>query len=605
MKKSFWLCLLALLFAAPGSAQEVAQSTPPGRERCLTLNEAALRRELREVSGAFFDAELSAVDLPRMVESKWLELGMPELLEAEVGAAVDSVEQETEWTRRFTSSFSAAQASEVAEQIAGRAFTSEAFRTRLETLASEVAGEFTNSFASVTVRSASSVTGCVQNYLGSTYGDAVSAAYGQELQIQVGATSENTLTGSFKPRTAGLKSGLGVASIAGGYVARAVAQRLSAQLSRRIAGNIAARVLGRAGSSAIPVVGWVVGGVLVAWDVGNAFMGPFPTIRKQLAGDETQAQIQEEIVTALREDTPTVSAELSAGIADEIFMQWEQFTQNFGTVLELSNRDAAFRSTVDGTPEVDLYKLAEVVRTVPEASVLEAARTDDLRRVTALPEGALEILETSSSFPVTLAWADLAGTRLDDVASSEIYRYKDPEAFSQRTLLRLLGTENASTIARVAALPREPMDALLELPTASLKTLADEFSTRELQTVAWYAGALAKDPFNTLIVRLIESPPRLARFEPEAVRNAVVQSRERTAAVALLGNEPSTGLGFFSAFNHDLSSVLRGDVRGRLLLAKYDTGGLLLVGALAVASVLVVIFVLYRLSRPFRRRARS
>ena len=598
--------VLALLFTVPSFAQDAPQSAPPGLERCLTLDETALRRELREVSGAFFDAELGAVDLPRMVEGKWLELGMPELLEAEVGAAVDGVRQETGPTRRLTSSFSAAQASEFAEQIAGRAFTSEAFRTRLETLASEVAGEFTDSFTSVATRSASSVTECVQNYLGNTYGDAVSAAYGRELQIQVGATSEDALTGNLEPQTAGLKSGLGVASIAGGYVARAVAQRLSAQLSRRVAGNIAARVLGRAGSSAIPVVGWVVGGALIVWDVGSGFVrGPFPAIERQLVGDETQAQIREEIVTSLREDAPAISAELSAGIANEIFAQWERFTQNFGVVLELSARDAAFRRTVDGTPEVDLYKLAEVVRTVPETSVLEAARTDDLRRVTALPEGALEILETSASIPVTLAWADLAGTKLDDVASYEVYRYKDPEAFSQRTLLRLFSAENAATIARVAALPEEPMNALLELPTASLNTLAGEFGTGELQTVAWYAGALAKAPFNTLVARLTESPARLAKFEPEAVRKAVVQSRERTTAVTLLSSEPGTGLDFLAALNRDLSTVFRGEVRGGLLLAKYNTGGLLLVGVLVAVAVLTVILISYRLSRLFRGRTRA
>ena len=83
-----------------------------------------------------------------------------------------------------------------------------------------------------------------------------------------------------------------------------------------------------------------------------------------------------------------------------------------------------------------------------------------------------------------------------------------------------------------------------------------------------------------------------------------MRSRERTAAVALLGNEPGTGLDFLAAFNRDLSTVFRGEVRGRLLLAKYDTGGLLLVGVLVAVAVLTVILVLYRLSRLFRRRAR-
>lgn len=603
MKKAFWSGFLALLCAAPVSAQ----SAPLGLERCFSLGEADLRRELREVSRELFDAELGAVDLPRMVENKWLELGMPELLEAEVGAAIDAVKGETVGWQRLTSTLLPAQATELAERVADRAFSSPTLRTRLETLADEVAADFTGTFSSVAARSASSATGCVQTYLGGAYGDAASRAFEAEVRAQLEATGADALTGDVRPeRVVGVRSGVGVATIAGGYVARAVVQRLSAQLSRRIAGNITARVLGRAGSSVIPVVGWLVGGGLIVWDVGSGLVrGPFPAIERQLAGNETQGQIQAEIVTSLREDLPAVSAELSAGIADEVFTQWRRFTQNFGTVLELSARDAAFRRSVDGTPEVDLYKLAEVVRSVPEASVLRAARTDDLRRVTALPAGALAILETSSSIPVTLAWADLAGPRLDDVADFEVYRYKDPEAFSQRTLARLLDTDNAGTVARVAALPAEPMTTLLGLPIGSLNALAGELGTAGLQTVAWYADALAKDPFNALVVGLTERPSRLARFEPEGVRNAVVRSREPETAVAFLGSEPGTGPGFISNLNRDVSTVFRGEVDGRLLLAKYDAGGLVLVGLVVAALLFAVVLTLYRLPKLFRRRTRA
>lgn len=599
--KATLLGVLALLFAPVA-----AQSAPPGLERCLALDETSLRRELREVSRGFFSAELGAVDLSRMVENKWLELGMPELLEAEVNRAIEGVRRGTGPWRNLTSSFLPAQMTDLAEQIAGRAFSSEAFRARLETLAAEVADEFTRTFTSVATRSASLTTECVQSYLGNAYGDAVSAAYGQELQTQVGATSEDALTGAFQPETAGLKSGVGVATIAGGYVARAVVQRLSVQLSRRIAGNITARILGRAGSSVIPVIGWVVGGGLIVWDVGSGLVrGPFPAVRRQLAGDETQRQIQEAVAASLREDVPAISAELSAGLANEIFTQWQRFTQNFASVLELSKRDAAFRETLNGVPEVNLYKLAEVVRTVPEMSVLEAARTDDLRRIVALPESALEILETSSSIPTALAWADLAGTRLDDLVDLEVYRYKRPGAFSQTTLLRLLNMESPVTVARVAALPEGPMNTLLTLPTTSLNALADEFSAAQLQTVTWYADALAQEPFNALIVRLLERPSRLARFEPGATRDAVVHSRIPATAVTFLGGEPGLGLDFLYSFNRDLSTVFRGEVSGRLLLAKYDLGGLLLVGMLLVIVTLFVVLILSRLSKLFRRQTRA
>ena len=602
MPQALRLLLLGCLTCFAAGVAQTSVSAP--LEHCLTLNEKDLRSELRTLTQQFFSAELSAVDLPRMVENKWLELGLPDLLETEVNRAVESVRQDTGLTRRLTSSFSPAQATELAERVANRAFTSKALRTRLETLAGEVADDFTESFTSVAARSASSATACVQTYLGTTYGNAVVRAYGQELQAQVEATGTEALTGSFQPDTLGVRSGVGVASIAGGYVARAVARRLSTQISRRVAGNIATRILGRAGSSVIPVVGWAVGGGLIVWDVySSVTRGPFPAISRQLAGDETQRQIQTEIVTSLRETTPTVSAELSAGIANEVFTQWQSFTQNFRVVLDLAGRNATFRQDLGKVPDIDLYKLAEVVRNVPERAVLEATRKGELRRVVELPESALEILETSPSITTVLAWADLAGTRLDDVVKTEVYRYKTPEDFSQRTLMRLLNTDDVVTIAEVSALPKEDMDTLLALPRANLNALTAEFGPRQLGTIAWYAGALAQEPFNALVTRLLEHPSRLSKFEPEAVRNAVVSSREPLTAVELLGSEPSSGLfgaDFVQGFSRDLTSISSRAVSSRLLLTKYGLNLLLLLAVLLI----VLLILLTLLTWPLRKRRR-
>ncbi len=599
--------LTLLLFCGLASAQPETLGT---LERCLKLDEATLRSDLDRVTRAFFDAELNAVDLPRMVENKWLELGLPELLEAEVDRAVDSVRSDTGGTRRFTSSFSPAQATELAEQIANRAFTSEALRSRLETLASEVAADFTASFTTVAARSASSATACVQSYLGSAYGNTVASTFEQEIRAQVEATGADALTGDVRLESGvGIQSGVGVATIAGAYVARAVAQRLSAQVTRRVAGNVAARILGRTGSSVIPVVGWAVGGGLIAWDIGSsALRGPFPAIRRQLAGDESQTQIQQEIVSSLREDLPAVSAELSRGVASEVFTQWQRFTQNFETVLSLSERHAAFRQELSAVPEIDLYKLAEVVQLAPEKAVLEAAENGQLRRVVGLPEAALEILQATPSPTTVLAWADLAGTHLDDVVKTEIYRTKTPGDFSQRTLNRLLGTGDVVTIAKVSALPRGEMETLLQLPTANLNALTSEFGSSQLKTVSWYAGALAQEPFNALIVRLIERPSRLEKFAPEAVRNAVANSREPLSAVAFLGSEPAFGIAgadLMQGFGRDLSTVLGGAVSSRLLPAKYDLGSLFLIVVVLVVIFIVVGVLLVLSTRLFRWRKRA
>ena len=601
------LTLLGLVWGLASAQQPGPTST---LERCLNLDETTLRSDLDQVTREFFSEELNAVDLRRMVQNKWLELGLPDLLETEVDRAIEGVRNDTGYTRRFTSSFSPAQATELAEQIADRAFASAALRNRLEILASEVAADFTGSFTSASARSASSVTACVQSYLGGAYGSAVASTFEAEIRAQVEATGADALEGDIQlDSMVGSRSSVGVATIAGSYVARKVAQRLSVQLSRRVAGNIAARLLGRAGSSVIPVIGWAVGGGFIVWDVGSsALRGPFPAIRRQLTGDETQTQIQDEIVASLREDLPAVSAELSRGVADEVFTQWQRFTQNFETVLSLSERNAAFRQELSAVPEIDLYKLAEVVRLVPEKTVLQAAQNGQLRRVVGLPESALEILQSTPSPTTVLAWADLAGTRLNEVVENEIYRTKTPEDFSQRTLNRLLDTDNVVTIAKVAMLPKEEMETLLGLPTANLNALTSEFGSSQLQTISWYAGALAQEPFSALVVRLLERPSRLEKFSPGAVKTAVANSREPLSAVAFLGSEPEFGIAgtnLMQGFGRDLSTILSGTVSRRLLPAKYDLGSLLLLIVMLIVALIVIGVLLVLSTRLLRRRKRA
>jgi len=574
------------------------------------LDETDIRGDINTLSQRFFEAELNAVDLARIVDRKWFELGMPNLLQSEVNKAIDSVGADTGFTERVTSSFSPAQATELAEQIANRAFNSETFRSRLESLANEVAADFTRTFTTVAARSAGATTECLQRYLGSVYGGAISGAFEEEIRLQVEETGAEALTQDFQAEGAiGAPTGIGVATIAGSYIARAVAQRLGTQISRRIAGNITARIVGRAGTSAIPVVGWAIGGGLIAFDVvSSGLRGPFPAIRRQLAGEETQQQIQAEIITSLREDLPEVSAELSAGISAEVYTQWERFTQSFQDVLALAEDNAAFRQALTTTPEEDFYTLASVVELAPRAEVVQVAQQNRLNDVLQLGESATEILETEPSLTTVLEWSEVAGDRLEQVVDYEIYRHKAPTDFSQRSLTRLLDTDDFHTISSLSLLNRDEMDALLTLSSPTLNALAAQLRIQDFSTVAWYADALEPDARDALIVRLLERPSRLEKFAPEAVRNAVASSREPLQAVAFVGNEPKAGLfGFdlLQGFTNDLASVAAGTVDARLLSAKYPIGTLSLLSVLlvmlAVVLVIVLVMLFWRLANLLRR----
>lgn len=576
-------------------------------EACLALRGADLHTDIEALSRAFFEAELAAVDLPRIVDRKWFELGLPELLEREVDRALEGVRADTGLTERFTASFSPAQATELAERVAYRAFSSDAFRSRLETLAGEVAADFTRTFTTVAARSAGETTACLQRYLGAVYGGALSRAFEAELRLRVEATGAEALTQRFTPAGGvGVTSAAGVATVAGGYVARAVAQRLSAQVTRRVAGNIAARIAGRAGTSVIPVVGWAVGGGLIVWDVGSsAVRGPFPAIRRQLAGEATQRQIQSAIVASLQGDLPMVSTELSATVAAEVSAQWEGFTERFEGVLELAETHPPFGAALAEVADEDLYTLAGVVDHASAEEVVRAARGGDLKRVVRLGENAVSLLETVPSLARVLAWSEVAGNRLDEVIDFEIHRHKAPEDFSQRSLERLLDTDNFHTVAALSLLQPDEMNALLGLSHATLNALAAAIRMQDFGTVAFYAGALPEDARNALVVRLLERPSRVEKFAPKTVKEAVVRSREPLRAVTMVGSEPAFGVmgsDLFQSFGEDAAAVLAGTVPARLLLVKYSLGAIFLIVLLASgATALFVALPLWWLRPRWRR----
>jgi hypothetical protein len=607
----FGCSLFMNLFMGANAQESAVENGEPARlERCLALDEKDIQKDIDTLAQGFFDAELAAVDLPRIVDRKWFELGMPNLLQNEVNRAIDSVREDTSLPRRFTSSFSPAQTTELAEQIANRAFSSEAFRSRLETLASEVASDFTRTFNSVAARSAGETAACLERYLGNIYGGAVGNAFEEEIRAQVEEAGATALVEDFESEGAvGAPTVIGAATIAGSYVARAVAQRLSTQITRRIAGNITARILGRAGTSAIPVVGWAVGGGLIVFDVVNSGLrGPFPAIRRQLAGEETQRQIQNEIIASLREDLPAVSEEMSAGISAEVYAQWQGFTQSFEEILLLAEENAAFRQSLNNTSEEGLPTLAGIVELAPHAEVVEAAQQNRLGRAVQLGEDTIKILEAQPSLKTVLAWSEVAGPRFEKVVEYEIYRHKAPTDFSRRSLARLVDTDDIHTISALSLLNRDEMNALLGLSSSTLNALSEQLRMQDFSTVAWYAAALEPEARDAFIVRLLEEPARLERFVPQNVRDAVVNSREPLQAVVFVGNEPTDG--FFGldsvlGFAHDLSVVAAGTVSARLLSAKYPTGTLSLFGiifvALSIAVIALLITLAWRLTALFRR----
>ncbi len=243
---------------------------------------------------------------------------------------------------------------------------------------------------------------------------------------------------------------------------------------------------------------------------------------------------------------------------------------------------------------------------------MQAAQQNQLNQVLQLGESTTKILESQPSLATVLEWSEVAGNRLEQVVNYEIYRHKTPADFSQRSLTRLLETDDFHTISALSLLDRDEMDALLKLSSPALNALSEQLRIQDFSTVAWYADALEPEARDAFIVRLLERPSRLEKFAPPSVRDAVVSSREPLQAVALVGSEPTVGLfgiDLVLGFTNDVASVAAGTVSARLLPAKYPIGALsllsVLLAILAVFSVGALVTLFWRLVNLLRRTPRS
>ena len=597
----FVFAFLALALAQGGSRLE----------QCRAIDPAELRSDINALTQQTFETEAQRLDLARIVELKWLELGMPDLIETQVNSAVDVVEADTSYWSRFTSSWSTGQAEALAERIATLAFGSETFRSRIETLASEVSLSTTSSFEAITNRSASASTLCLQQFIGGAYGTAIASAFEQELTHQVQQTSEEALTQNFESASpVNIRAGTvgGVAVIVGSVIARRVTQRIATRISRRIAGNIAARVAGRAGTSAVPIVGWAVGGGLVVWDiVDGTVRGPFPTIRRQLTSEDTQTLIRSEIVTSVEQDLPSASTEIAEEITNEVYLQWRRFEKNFQKVLALAAQNDDFGLFLTTASEDDFYKLAEVADVTSQQELLQASNDGLLEQILLLPDASLAILSADEPLQTVLAWSDVAGPNLSKVAGFEIYRHKSPADFTSASLERFLRTDNLQTISKLILLDKTELNTLTDLSSANLNRLANDIDVQDLQTLAWYKSALSQDASNLLISLWLERPSRAEKFQPTPVRTAITGSREPETAVQLVGTEAGFSWNLPQEFGADAMHVVAGVVPTKLFFVKYHITWvviiLVLIATLLLAPLLRVFFDVLRFT--FRRSKRS
>ena len=590
-----WVLLPALLlgFLPPAfaRAQAPADATWLG---CETVAAETLRDELNRVSQTIFAGDAQTLlDLDRLVERQWARVGMDAAIDRAVADAVAQVRGDTDFWNQLVSGWSPSHAETLTRRVADLAFASTTFQDAIDRLADAVAVELAAAVAQLSAESATQATLCLQSYIGTRYSDAMVATFTRQVQQETAALDLAASQGldagilTVMDRHRAAVGGVGV--IIATQVARRVVSRLGETVARRVAGRVAGRVVGRAGAAVIPAVGWIVGAGLIVYDLIESRDGALPQIQSGLQSSEVKAAIRSEITAVVADELRLEMPQLARDIANDLFASWQDFQRQYRQLLTLADGDPAFRALLTAAEEpAKLAVLADAVLTGLGADALQAALADDsLARALELPERAYAMLRGGAPVARLLEWSALAGSRLEDVVTLEVYKHKSPADFTRDELTALLAVQAPDAIATLLLLDKAALNRMLTLATPHVVQLARTLSPEELSWLAGYLAILTQDQANQLVRRVLDDPAVLTPLQDARVQAQVAASRDVDATLRFL-TTPLTLMGWLE----DWLQMATGRVGFGLAAAKYGT---VLAGLMVGLPVLLLLAVVYSL----------
>ncbi len=567
-------------------------------QNCDSVNEDSLQQELNSITQEVVAAAAAQIDITRIVASQWRELKMDTIIDAQVDRAVEQVKGESDFWNKLLSGWSAEKAEELTHAVTNYTFESSNFQDKIDELSLHVAEEISSEIAILSAESVSAAFFCLQTFISGNYSGAMVRAFEEQVQLaaeNVDLSNNSKLDTSLlsvigQHRTA--LGGVGVIIVA--QVSKRIVFEIGEAISKRVAGRIVGRVIGRAGSTIIPIAGWLVGAGMIAYDVYSSRDGALPQIQETLKSEEVKAGIRGEITAAIEPELRRELPQIARDISNQLFTQWRDVKRNIRQVLELSETNPNFRALLNTqeTPE-GLAKLVNLVgATLPvlgHDGLLQAVDSGLFAQVFNQPEAAFQIVTDSGSLQDAIDWAEDAGALLDHVVAYEIYKHQPAGALDQALLEKLIAVDDKAAIQKLSLINPTALQALLNVSTSNLATLATQLEAADLELLAGYLPSLNQTQVNQLVVRIISEPSTIDHLQDQALRDYLATNGDNLeqALPFLLAAKGGT-----AAFR-DAGQVLLGQVPWRLFLFKYGVGQSVLVTAGTIMLGLIVLRLLF------------
>lgn len=560
------------------TAHAAAPITRAEYEACQARDEQGFRRAVEALTLKGMETGLANLDYQAIVADEWRRGNMDETIDRQVDEAIGQVRDESSWFQLWSTLASRDRAQELATTAAERVYRSDAIKTAIERLATGVGKEIGKRIELAVLDTAGPATQCIQAFVGTRYGSTVAGVVSSDAGKEY----------SIDPVKAGAQVTPGqVLAEGSGGIAGAVVLVVRRQLSN-MAARIGQRVIGSILSRLVSVVAGGIGLVLIAKDIWDFRHGVLPIVADEMKSKATKEKVRDEIAKAISEHVGESLKEIADKTAERVAEIWLEFRRAHAKVLELADRNEAFKRFLDTIRPADLPRLDEVVALVlaseGEAGVIKRLGDGTLdRAVSALPPAAIDIARESRSLETALKWSAVAGDSLPKVVEYEIHRRSAPESFTKAGLERLLGLEDRLAVTRLAALQPAAREALFELDSSALVRLARNLDEPQLDSLSRYLTGLEKGPAQRLLTAVAQTPARMAELSSPRVRDAIISSRDQSAAVAMMlqvASLPDPG----AVIGHT-RLVLDGRVSPILLWEKHGV-------ALSIAAVLALMLLL-------------
>ncbi len=564
---------------------------------CDKVQKDSLRDELNRICQRVFSSETKNIDIKHIINSQWATIGMDDRYDKEIDNAVERVKKESGFIEKILSSWSPDKAKQFSEKITNYAFTSENFVSTVNALSSQLGGEIGKRLETISNHSASASLMCLMEFIGNRYSESVSHLFKEELKKQFAGIKWDEKVDLDQLSVAGMhKMALGgLGAIIAAQVVKKISQKIQERIAKRIGERIATRIIGRIAGSSVPILGWIIGSGMIAWDLIQSSDAAFRQIQNELKREEVKEKIKNEILIEVTDQLTKESYDMARKIADETYSMWSDFRNKFKHVLDLADDLPEFKLILDRTSKDGLYKLSNltnlIYKKLGKEELIASIKNGSFMDVMSLPEISFQILETTKSLKTLLEWSELAGRQIDKVVEFEIYKQKTPADFDKRLLERLIDVNDKAAISKLTLLENTLMEAMLSVHTVNLKSICAKYGLDDMKCISWYLSQGDVNSKTVIIHHLVGSPSviNIKRLCDDSLKNQIMTFADKSEVFDFLFS-PNT---FLALLFNDGIKVITGRIPLNIFFYKYNVLKVIILATiLIIVSFLVALFVL-------------